>query len=129
MDKKILISDLIDEEKCYEQLRKLKWQNGLECRECGSMDVRKNGHDKGVVHRQRYVCKTCNKSFTDITDTVVASNHVPIQKWMICWLLKDNMSNKEMAKALDLPANIVADMRTELSKGIVKNSYLDNWEW
>ncbi len=129
MGKKLLISDLIDEAKCYEQLRALKWKNGIECLECGSLDVRKNGHDKGMEYRQRYVCKNCNKSFTDISDTVIASNHVPIQKWMICWLLKENMSNKEMAKALALPADVVADMRSELDRGIVKSNYIDNWDW
>ncbi len=129
MSKKLLISDLIDEAKCYEQLRELKWGNRIECKECGSYEVRKNGHDQGIKHRQRYVCKNCNKSFTDITDTVFASNHVPIQKWVVCWLLKDNMSNKEMAKALDLPPKIVSDMRSELGNGVIKSNFIDNWDW
>lgn len=129
MSKKLLISNLMDEAKCYELLRQVKWANGLECMECGSRDIRKNGHDKGITHRQRYVCKNCNKSFTDVSDTVVASNHVPIEKWMVCWLLKDHMSNKQMAAALDLPPKVVSDMRHELSSGIVKSSFLKDWDW
>ncbi len=129
MSKRILISDLIDEASCYQLLREIKWKNGIECFECGSKDIRKNGHDKGVEHRQRYVCKSCNKSFTDITDTVIASNHVPIQKWMSCAFLKDYMSNKQMSKALDLPENVVGDMRSELSEGFLKNSILKDWDW
>lgn len=129
MSKKLFIYDFIDEATCYERLRDLKWKKGVECFECGSSDIRKNGHDKGVEHRQRYICKSCNKSFTDITDTVIASNHVPIQKWMVCATLKEHMSNKQMAKALDLPENVVSDMRTELNQGFIKNDYLKNWDW
>jgi transposase-like protein len=129
MSKKLLIFDLIDETYCYERLREIKWKSGLECLDCGSKNIRRNGHDKGIEHRQRYVCKNCNKSFTDISNTVIASNHVPIQKWMACATLKDFMSNKQMAKALELSEKVVGDMRSELSEGFVKNTSLNDWDW
>lgn len=126
---KLFIHELIDEAYCYEYLRKLKWKEGVKCFDCGSSNIRKNGHDKGQDHRQRYVCKDCNKSFTDVSNTVISSNHVPIQKWMACASLRDFMSNKQMAKALSLPEKVVGDMRTELANGFVKSNYLDEWDW
>lgn len=129
MNIQLFIYDLIDEATCHEVLRKLKWPNGITCFECGSEDIRRNGHDKGIKHRQRYVCKTCKKSFTDLSDTVIASNHVPIQKWMACESLKNYMSNKQMAEALKLTEKIVGDMRTELKDGFIRNNYLNDWDW
>ncbi len=125
----ILITDLLDEQKCYELIRQIRWQDGVRCPECGSEEIRKNGHDNGLKHRQRYACKSCNKSFTDLTHTVIASNHIPIQHWMVCWILKDKMSNKQMAAALDLPPDTVAEMRYKLSDGIVIDSILKQWDW
>lgn len=129
MSKKLLIFDLINEAYCYEKIREIKWKKGIECLDCGSNDIRRNGHDKGIEHRQRYVCKNCNKSFTDISNTVIASNHVSIQKWMVCAALKDFMSNKQMAKALELSEKVVGDMRSELSEGFVKKPSLNDWDW
>ncbi len=129
MNKKLALLDIISEATCYEKIRELKWGDKIHCLNCGGQDIRKNGHDNGISYKQRYICKDCNKTFTDISDTVMASNHVPIKKWIVCWLLKDHISNKELAKVLELDTDIVSDMRGELSEGILKVNYLKNWEW
>lgn len=122
------LEDLLDEQRCYELVRKLKWgDSNLDCPSCASKDIRKNGHDTGNTYRQRYICKDCERSFTDLTDTIFSNSHVPLQKWMLCYFLKDHMSNKQMANALSLSTDTVGDMRVAISGGISRGTVIKSW--
>jgi len=68
----IAIHRLIDDAKCYEMVRDLRWPNGIGCPHCESLQVVKNGHDTFEVCRQRYICRDCDRSFDDLTNTVFA---------------------------------------------------------
>ncbi len=66
----ISIQRLIDDAKCYEMVRELRWpDDGVTCPHCGGLEIVKNGHDTTQRCRQRYCCSTCRKSFDDLTDT------------------------------------------------------------
>lgn len=37
------IQDLIDDARCYAEVRKLRWPEGVGCPECGSAEIAKRG--------------------------------------------------------------------------------------
>ena len=39
------IQNLIDDGKCFETVRELRWPGGAACPDCGSRNVTKQGHD------------------------------------------------------------------------------------
>ena len=45
----IAIGQLIDDAKCYEMVRELRWPQGVRCPHCTSGQVVKNGHDTTEV--------------------------------------------------------------------------------
>src|SRR3569832_1843477 len=54
----IKLTNLLDEAKCYEVIRQLRWPEGVVCLHCSGRGVVRNGHDDRERHRQRYWCKT-----------------------------------------------------------------------
>jgi transposase-like protein len=71
----ITLTTLLDEAKCYEVIRQLRWPDGVVCLHCRGGGVVRNGHDDRERHRQRYLCKTCKYRFDDLTGTVLAGHH------------------------------------------------------
>ena len=115
----IAIGRLIDDAKCYEMVRELRWPQGVRCPHCGSDQVVKNGHDTSEVHRQRYCCHDCDRCFDDLTDTIFAGHHQPLRIWMLCsYLLGLNLSNQQIATELDLSQTQAQEMATKLRQGI-----------
>jgi transposase-like protein len=116
----ISIQRLIDDSKCYEMVRVLRWPDGVKCPHCDGENVVKNGHDTTQRDRQRYCCSTCERCFDDLTDTVFAGHHQPLRVWMLCsYLLGLNLSNLQIAAELDLSATQAQEMTTQLRQGIV----------
>ena len=50
------------------------------CPRCGRDDVTKRGHDS--TGKQRYQCKTCERSFTSATGSALSSTNIPSSTWM-----------------------------------------------
>ena len=71
------IFNLVDDSKCYEAIRNLRWGNGCQCPHCDSCQVIKRGADETHNARQRYECKNCHKRFDDLTNTVFSGHHQP----------------------------------------------------
>ena len=55
------IQDLLDDARCYETVRSLRWPDGVVCPHCSSASVIKNGRDDTQPDRQRYECRGCGK--------------------------------------------------------------------
>lgn len=118
---------LMDEEACYELLRELRWEDGLECPRCDSKDVIKSGPDEIHIHRQRYKCKSCNRRFDDLTDTVFSGSPKELKTWLIClYLMGLNISNRQIAQELDISEPTAQKMTEKLREGIVKKKLLSN---
>ncbi|WP_071590785.1 transposase [Synechococcus sp. PCC 7336] len=64
--------NLLDDAKCYETVRQLRWPEGVHCPKCGCEQVNKRGKDDTQPNRQRYCCQGCGKQFDDLTDTIFA---------------------------------------------------------
>ena len=113
------LTHLIDDEKCYETVRQMRWTRGICCPKCKSLSLIKRGKDETQPARQRYQCKTCNTNFDDLTDTIFAGHHQPLRMWILClYLMGLNLSNRQIAQELDLDKDVVQDMTTQLREGI-----------
>ena len=116
----INLTSLIDDAKCYELIRHHRWPDGVRCTACSSAAVIRHGHDETQRHRQRYRCKDCGARFDDLTGTVLAGHHQPLQAWVMClYFMGLNVSNQQIAQELSLNDDDVHDMASHLRAGLV----------
>jgi transposase-like protein len=116
------IQSLIDDERCYEAVRKLRWSGGVKCPHCQSNEIIKRGRDDTETNRQRYECKGCNKRFDDLTHTVFAGHHQPLKVWIIfLYFLGLNLSTRQIAQELNLNKDDAQRMAQILRSGVVEN--------
>lgn len=115
----IHIQQLIDDAKCYESVREMRWADGVRCVHCGSSEVNKRGHDERQPHRQRYECRECGRQFDDLTGTIFEGHHQPLRVWLLClYFMGLNLSNAQIAAELSLDKDTVQAMTTLLREGI-----------
>ena len=69
--------DLLDNTKCYEQIRQYRWPDGVSCPHCMSQLVTKQGKDDTQPERQRYRCSNCERRFDNLTLSVFSGYHQP----------------------------------------------------
>ena len=116
----INLQNLIDDTKCYETVRKLRWSEGVCCPHCDSMEVTKQGRDATQPARQKYYCKGCHRYFDDLTGTVFAGHHQPLRVWTLClYFMGLNLSNQQIAQELGLNKDDVQAMTSQLRQGVV----------
>ena len=121
----IRIHALLDDEKCFQSVRDLRWPNGLRCPACDSEKVTKRGFHSTQKARQRYECQSCLKQFDDLTDTIFEGHHQPLRSWIVClYMMGLNLSNRQIADELDLHKDDVHAMTTFLREGIVAKKSL-----
>lgn len=115
------LTHLIDDAKCYETLRQMRWESGICCPKCNGSTIIKRGKDETQPHRQRYQCKECSAHFDDLTDPIFAGHYQPLRMWILClYLMGLNLSNQQIAQELDLNKDVVHDMTMQLRQGIVQ---------
>ena len=114
------IRDLIDDAKCFQTVRDMRWPDLVTCPHCSSESVIRDGRDDTQAHRQRYTCHGCRKRFDDLTGTIFASRHEPLRTWIIClYFMGLNLSTLQIAKELDMDRNDVQAMVQLLRQGVV----------
>ena len=114
------IQNLIDDVKCFETVRSLRWPEGVTCPHCASSHVIKKGRDDTQPERQRYECSACQRRFDDLTGTIFAGHHQPLRVWILCWYFMGlNLSNEQIAQELDLNPDDAQKMTSQLREGIV----------
>jgi len=114
------IERLIDDAKCFEVVRELRWPDGVECPHCGSHHITKQGFRKKQPDRQRYLCKNCQHPFDDLSQTIFAGHHQPLRIWILClYFMGLNQSNLQIAQELQLNKDDVQVMTSQLRTGIV----------
>ena len=118
---------LMGDEACYNLLRELRWKNGVECPNCQSLDVIKDGKNENHPHRQNYRCHSCLKNFDDLTETVFSGSKLPLKTWILClYLMGLNLSNTQISKELDISLKTAQRMTKKLRTGIVKKNLIYN---
>jgi transposase-like protein len=99
----IKIQVLINDAKCFETVRAMRWPDGVRCPGCGGDEVTKDGHDDTQPEWQRYRCYACRSRFDDLTDTIFAGHHQPLRVWVLClYLMGLNLSNEQNAQELGI---------------------------
>ena len=115
------ILGIIDDAKCYEVVRQLRWPDGVRCAHCDSARIVKQGRDETEPHRQRYECRSCGRRFDDLTDTIFAGHHQPLRVWvLVLYFMGLDLSNEQIAKGLDLDPDDAQRMTTVLREGVVR---------
>ena len=115
----LTLSSLIDDNKCYETLRQLRWPHGVRCVDCESVSVTKRGKHETSPARQRYTCSACGRQFDDLTGSLFAGRHQPLRTWIAClYLMGLNLSNQQIAQELSLNKDDVHQMTSELRQAI-----------
>jgi len=114
------IQNLIDDQKCFESVRELRWSgNSIRCPHCDSNSIIKRGMDDTEQYKQRYECKTCEKRFDDLTNTVLSGHHQPLKTWIIfLYFMGLNLSTSQIAQELDLNKDDAQFMAETLRNGI-----------
>ena len=113
-------SSLNKHHKCYETVRELRWPEGVVCPHCHSKAMTKQGFDQTQPARQKYRCSSCQRYFDDLTATVFAGHHQPLQVWILClYLMGLNLSNQQIAQELGLNKDDLQAMTEQLRAGIV----------
>ena len=98
-------------------------QRADSARFCDSRKVIRRGFDEKEPARQRYECKDCEKRFDDLTGTIFAWHHQPLKILILClYFMGLNLSNKQIAKELDLDRSDVQQMTTQLLEGVIKKT-------
>ena len=111
--------DLLDNAKCYERIRELRWPDGVVCPRCKMNDITRQGKDEFQPERQRYFCKNCRRKFDDLTLSVFAGHHQPLKIWVSCLhLMSLNISNSQIAQELDLNVSDVQSMTGQLREAV-----------
>ena len=114
------LQHLIDDAKCFEQVRLLRWPNGVRCPTCDSAQIAKRGFHSQQAHRQRYACLACQRQFDDLTDTIFVGHHQPVCTWILClYFMGLNLSNAQIAHELNLSESVAHAMTTHLREGIM----------
>ena len=117
----IHIQSLVDDAKCFETIRQLRWPQGVTCPRCSGPEIIKQGRDETQPERQRYLCKSCARRFDDLTDTVLAGHHKPLRIWILClYLMGLNLSQLQIAHELDMNKDDVHQMTCQLREGIAQ---------
>lgn len=115
------IYNLVDDAKCYEAVRNLRWQNEITCAHCKSTNIIKRGKDDTEIYRQRYECRICDKRFDDLTNTVFAGHHQPLKVWVIfLYFMGLNLSTEQISKELNLNKDDAHYMSSILRSGVVE---------
>jgi transposase-like protein len=113
------LSSLLDDAKCYALARQHRWPDGARCPRCGSAKVARDGRDDREPHRQRYRCAGCGARFDDLSGTALAGHHQPLRAWVPClYLMGLNLSNRQIARELDLCISDVQAMTEALRQGL-----------
>ncbi len=62
------IRAIIDDAKCFQTVRELRWPDGVCCPHCDSRSVVKYGRDETQPERQRYHSRSCDRYLDDLTE-------------------------------------------------------------
>ena len=61
------------------ECREARFAMGQKCPHCESNAISKFGKTNS---KQRYKCKSCTKTFTDLTKSALSSSKIPLSKWL-----------------------------------------------
>ncbi|MBN4081550.1 IS1595 family transposase [bacterium AH-315-C07] len=102
-------------EKCYSYLESIKWPEGPVCPRCES---RKNSKRSD----NRYICNTCNRSYSVLHGTLFEASNLPLRKWFVGMILianaKKGISSLQLARDLSINKNTAWYLQLRIRKAM-----------
>ena len=96
------LNDLLDESKCYEEVRQKRWPHGVRCPCCTSNKINPRGKNHRQQACRRYSCKNCGKRFDDLTGTIFMGRHPSLSVGLAyLYRMGLNLSNRPIAQELN----------------------------
>ena len=97
------ISNLIEDIKCHQAVRNLRWLDGIICHHCFLPLVIKDSMDDTQPDRQCHLHLDRLKRLCDLTGTIFAGHYRAVRIWTIClYLIGVKLSTLQIAKELDV---------------------------
>ena len=110
---------LIDDVKCYEQSAKCVGLTALSVLNVAPHRFQNEGSIPLNPLDKDMPVPTVVANLMDLTDSIFASRHQPLQTWIAClYLMGLNLSNQQIAQELDLHKDDVHHMTHELRQAI-----------
>jgi transposase-like protein len=114
------IRQLMDDAKCFEVVRELRWPEGICGPGCGSRQINKRGFHDHQAHGQRYSCQDCGRQFDDLSGTIFEGHGQSLKTWIEClYLMGLKLSKRQIAAELDLNEDDVQVMASQLREGVM----------
>jgi len=112
---------LLDDAKCYEVLRGLRWPTGVQCPHCESSQISKQERDTTQAARQTYRCGGCGHHFDALAGTIFAALHQSLVAW-IGWLylMGVSLSNRQIAQELEKERPPIFDMIKRGGQAVIR---------
>lgn len=108
-----------------DDIRGARFHEGLNCPHCGTKgNFKKNGTYRG---RQRYLCKTCNQTFNDLTNTPIHRTKYP-EKWAsYLRAMEQGLSLRKCAKLVGISLQASFEWRHKILHALsqIKHQTLD----
>lgn len=90
----------MDDEWCYQALRRRRWSKGMTCPRCACRRVTVHTRSRRTP-RLRYLCLGCRRTFTDLTGTIFARSNLPLSTWFRALsLLSEGLATVDYARML-----------------------------
>ena len=117
-----------DEEAAAAFFENRRWQNGLYCPKCASLNVASIANRKPMPYR----CRDCRKHFSVRTGTVLAESKLPLHKWLMAIYLlhtaRKGISSVQMAKELGVTQPTAWFLQHRIRKAMEHRGGLFNGE-
>ena len=124
MEIELQLHKLLDELRCYEILRGIRWSEGVCCVSCGGVVVVKNGVSGSEGCCQHYKCTSCGSKFDDLSGTIFSGSHQGLTSWITClYLMNLNVSMLQIGKELEISEDTAQHMCGLIREGVVKKTY------
>ncbi|MEQ8156824.1 MAG: IS1 family transposase [Clostridiaceae bacterium] len=91
--------DIFNEAAIENAIGSVKSASPQECPYCSSKNINRNG--KTRQRKQRYICKSCRKSFSEMTGSPFMYSKKPLEMWIkYLFCMKENLTLREITKYL-----------------------------
>ncbi|MCL6445203.1 MAG: IS1595 family transposase [Alicyclobacillus sp.] len=112
-------------------IREAHFRSGVVCPRCQSKSTIRHGK---VNDRQRYLCKSCNRTFTDLTDTPLSYVKKPANMWdEVARCMREGYSCRRIAEELNIAVStafrwrhkVLASLRTRTDLATVLSGIVE----
>ena len=95
------IKTFVSERRAANLLAQIRWRDGVYCPRCRGESVIRYGSYRVF---QRYLCKDCDRTFNDQTDTVFEHSAVELRKWFLAvyTYIRFNTSLRQLDVEIDV---------------------------